>query len=199
MRHAHDGRVRTVIAALLIGLAVLADGSAAVAQDESDYDSDGVVDGQDNCVYVVNPDQADRDMDGLGDICDDEPDGPMGDYDDDGDGVVDGLDNCINDVNPDQLDSDEDGQGDACDETPTTETTVTTVPDSTTTVPPGGSAPTAGPEVSVLPSTVGAAGGAGVLPRTGAGTGLLVTGAAGVALCLVGLVAVRRGARGSGA
>lgn len=47
----------------------------------------GLADGnqQDNCPQVENPDQADRDNDGLGDLCD---------PDDDNDGVIDLLDQC---------------------------------------------------------------------------------------------------------
>jgi hypothetical protein len=36
----------------------------------SDVDRDGVPDGQDNCPTVANPDQADADHDGIGDLCD---------------------------------------------------------------------------------------------------------------------------------
>lgn len=45
----------------------------ACAEDETcgpDSDSDGVIDGIDNCQYVVNPEQGDRDQDGVGDVCD---------------------------------------------------------------------------------------------------------------------------------
>lgn len=36
----------------------------------TDTDKDSVADGQDNCVTVPNPNQADADLDGLGDLCD---------------------------------------------------------------------------------------------------------------------------------
>jgi hypothetical protein len=49
----------------------------------------------DNCPGLYNPDQADMDGDGAGDVCD----------------------NCPWDPNPDQLDSDWDGIGDVCDPT----------------------------------------------------------------------------------
>ena len=48
----------------------------------------------DNCPYVVNPDQSDVDMDDVGDACD----------------------NCVNTPNAEQTDSDGDGFGDACGE-----------------------------------------------------------------------------------
>lgn len=38
---------------------------------DTDGDGDGVVDGIDNCPFVMNIDQADADMNGIGDLCDD--------------------------------------------------------------------------------------------------------------------------------
>ena len=64
---------------------------------DGDEDSDGLVDTQDNCMHIYNPDQQDADVDGVGDVCD----------------------NCINIYNPDQLDTDMDGMGDTCDNFPT--------------------------------------------------------------------------------
>lgn len=52
---------------------------------DTDTDSDEVADCIDNCPTVPNPDQADCDSDGLGDVCD---------TDDDNDGVLDGNDAC---------------------------------------------------------------------------------------------------------
>jgi hypothetical protein len=76
-----------------------------------DGDGDGVGDDADNCPEVANADQADADMDDLGDACDE-----VMDLDGDGDGVADGADNCPEDANADQADLDEDAQGDACDD-----------------------------------------------------------------------------------
>jgi len=57
-----------------------------------DTDGDGILDINDNCRTVVNPDQEDGDGDGAGDACD----------------------NCPTIQNADQADSDGDGVGDVC-------------------------------------------------------------------------------------
>jgi hypothetical protein len=76
----------------------------------ADNDGDGVTDGADNCPSASNSDQADANMDGLGDACA-PPDG-------DGDGVDDASDNCPFDYNPEQTDTNGDGMGDECSELP---------------------------------------------------------------------------------
>ncbi len=58
-----------------------------------DTDSDGIVDGCDNCMYVANPGQTDIDNDTVGDACD----------------------NCCRAANAAQTDTDGDGLGDRCD------------------------------------------------------------------------------------
>jgi gliding motility-associated-like protein len=73
---------------------------------DEDADGDGIFDAVDNCPNTANPDQADNDMDGIGDVCDD---------DDDDDGVLDVDDNCPITYNPGQEDRDNDGSGDVCD------------------------------------------------------------------------------------
>ena len=110
---------------------------------DADTDDDGVLDGEDNCPTIVNPDQMNSDDDDDGDACDsdwdndgwlnaedncpwlfnpdqglDTDDDGLGDEcdeDDDDDGLVDLEDNCPLVSNPDQSDSDDDGIGDACD------------------------------------------------------------------------------------
>lgn len=72
-----------------------------------DKDGDGVPDDMDNCRDVPNPNQADKDEDGIGDMCDHPPDL-------DSDGVPDEEDNCPVDYNPWQEDADGDEVGDIC-------------------------------------------------------------------------------------
>jgi len=73
---------------------------------EGDEDGDSVADNLDNCPADSNPDQADSNLDGIGDACQV--------ADQDGDEVADGSDNCPTIYNPDQIDTNEDGVGDDC-------------------------------------------------------------------------------------
>jgi len=76
-----------------------------------DVDGDGVVDSSvngglaDNCPSIPNPDQADVNNNGVGDVCDDF----------DRDGVRNNSDNCVDKPNGYQEDEDGDGVGDVCD------------------------------------------------------------------------------------
>ena len=72
----------------------------------ADIDGDAIPDVRDNCASVANPDQADIDGNGLGDVC----------QDFDRDGVSNVRDNCPDAPNARQEDTDGDGIGDACDE-----------------------------------------------------------------------------------
>ncbi len=73
----------------------------------------------DNCGDDFNPEQADIDMDGAGDLCDNchFVMNPM-QTNSDGDCHGDDCDNCPLTDNPDQYDTDFDGVGDACDNCP---------------------------------------------------------------------------------
>jgi hypothetical protein len=73
-----------------------------------DADADGVGDGVDNCPQAANPDQADTDQDGIGDVCD------AGTLDADLDGILNAADNCPLVANAGQADQDGDKIGDAC-------------------------------------------------------------------------------------
>lgn len=97
-----------------------------------DADDDGLLNEEDNCPFVSNPDQTDVDSDGRGDDCDNCPldsnpgqenrdldsEGDACDIDSDNDGVENEGDNCELVVNPDQSDDDGDGAGNACDNCP---------------------------------------------------------------------------------
>jgi hypothetical protein len=77
---------------------------------DADADADGVRDLVDRCPLDPDPEQADRDADGVGDACNDADDA-------DDDDFADAVDNCI-DLANDQRDGDGDGRGDACDPFP---------------------------------------------------------------------------------
>ncbi len=85
-----------------IGMLSLSQNSSFVP---ADTDSDKIPNSRDNCPNVSNPDQADLDKNGLGDVCDD--------YDHDG--VINSKDNCPNIPNINQKDTDGDSVGDSCD------------------------------------------------------------------------------------
>lgn len=51
---------------LLVGMLLVLSATAGTA---ADFDADGVDDAVDNCPYAANADQADADMDGIGDVC----------------------------------------------------------------------------------------------------------------------------------
>jgi streptogramin lyase len=77
---------------------------------------DGIGDVCDNCVTVVNADQADADQSGRGDACElCRAPFPEESRDRDLDGQGDACDSCPAIANANQLDSDGDGIGDACD------------------------------------------------------------------------------------
>jgi hypothetical protein len=87
----------------------------------ADRDGDTIPDASDNCPDVYNPQQADRDGDGVGNKCDTGSTPPT---DTDSDGVPDSSDNCPSVYNPRQGDTDHDGVGNKCDDgsTPPTDT-----------------------------------------------------------------------------
>lgn len=77
------------------------------AESVDDQDGDGILDVSDNCMTVINADQTDFDVDGVGDECD---------ADKDWDGIANEYDNCELVVNQEQIDLDDDGLGDDCDD-----------------------------------------------------------------------------------
>ena len=68
--------IRITIYSSLTQISVVRDGALGDAC-SLDVDGDGIVDGQDNCLEVANPSQSDMDLDGFGDVCDQDPDGDL--------------------------------------------------------------------------------------------------------------------------
>ena len=97
--------------------------------ENNDEDWDKILNSQDNCRTIANPDQADDDNDRIGNSCDncrvfqnydqvDSNENGIGDIceDSDSDWVDSITDNCINIPNPDQADDDNDGIGNLCED-----------------------------------------------------------------------------------
>ena len=90
-----------------------------------DFDEDGVPDLTDNCTDTFNPEQADFNGNGLGDVCEDSDQDDLWDaeelllgtdptvQDTDGDGLTDGAELDLFNTDPLNADSDEDGVSDA--------------------------------------------------------------------------------------
>ena len=85
----------------------------SLAWNGQDEDGDGIPNQLDNCAYYANADQADADLNGIGDACEAAAN-PANDAD--SDGVPDLIDNCPADANSDQADDDHDMLGNACDD-----------------------------------------------------------------------------------
>jgi Zn-dependent metalloprotease len=91
-------------------------GKACDPTEDRDFDDDGVLNWEDNCILDPNATQADVDNDGQGDACD---------PDSDGDGWSNDNDSCPFTSDSTQQDSDSDGVGDVCDRCPQTADEVT--------------------------------------------------------------------------
>jgi len=81
-----------------------------------DFDEDGYDTENDNCPFIPNPSQKDKDGDRIGDACDNAKEVKNSrQIDTDRDGVGDIIDNCKFDPNTDQKNADGDQFGDVCD------------------------------------------------------------------------------------
>ncbi len=94
-----------------------------MAIDPNDPDGDGIPNDRDNCDHYPNPNQANADFDGLGDLCD--PFATDPDNDIDSDGYPSTIDNCPDRGNLLQENADGDRYGNDCDYCPTTPEAVT--------------------------------------------------------------------------
>ncbi len=79
-----------------------------------DFDNDGILNADDNCPSIENPEQVDDNLNHVGDLC--EFDLLSIPNDADLDGIINADDNCPQVSNVGQWDKDRDGFGNACDE-----------------------------------------------------------------------------------
>jgi hypothetical protein len=110
--------ITALLTPLPLAVSAAAQPAGVFLETDLDSDADGVLDSADNCITVANPDQADADLDDVGDLCDAFPQDPLEWMDADADLVGDNADNCLATANLDQADVDLDGIGDACDAFP---------------------------------------------------------------------------------
>ena len=79
MEGTYNIQSQTFTPAYCYAFATVLVGNDVCATQGGDNDGDGVCDNEDNCVAIANPDQADMDGDGIGNVCDDTPNGDCND------------------------------------------------------------------------------------------------------------------------
>ena len=83
-----------------------------------DIDKDSIINQNDNCRFVANKDQSDKNWNWIWDLCENVTNSDLwSEYDIDNDQIQDWVDNCLNVYNPDQKDSDKNWIWDLCDKT----------------------------------------------------------------------------------